>query len=200
MGFFVFFFLRLYTLLLFSSLPFLFPSPLLPILHFQLSLLLSHVPSILRLLLLLLLFSSFSYVLHEYVHPFSFAAAPSNFFPKTIISKTASKVFGNDGFLFPSFFVALLWKHNLIHFAGLIITFLSLLHLSSTKGQTSAAFHQLTKKKIFFSRLCQSPFLHPWPFFVFDHGRLTPLAFLLSFYHHLSTYYLREEKSTIITW
>jgi len=91
-------------------------------------------------------------------------------------------------------------KHNLIHFAGLIITFLSLLHLSSTKGQTSAAFHQLTKKKIFFSRLCQSPFLHPWPFFVFDHGRLTPLAFLLSFYHHLSTYYLREEKSTIITW
>ena len=121
-------------------------------------------------------------------------------FSKTIISKTASKVFGNDGFLFPSFFVALLWKHNLIHFAGLIITFLSLLHLSSTKGQTSAAFHQLTKKKIFFSRLCQSPFLHPWPFFVFDHGRLTPLAFLLSFYHHLSTYYLREEKSTIITW
>merc|ERR1711944_391470 len=72
-----FFFLRLYTQL-FSSLPFLFPSPLLPILHFQLSLLLSHVPSILRLLLLLL-FSSFSYVLHEYVHPFSFAAAPTFF-------------------------------------------------------------------------------------------------------------------------
>merc|ERR1711976_795184 len=86
MGFFVFFFLRLYTLLLFSSLPFLFPSPLLPILHFQLSPLLSHVPSILRLLLLLL-FSSFSYVLHKYVHPFSFAAAPSIFFLRLLFQR-----------------------------------------------------------------------------------------------------------------
>merc|ERR1712029_965332 len=74
------FFLRLYTQL-FSSLPFLFPSPLLPILHFQLSLLLSHVPSILRLLLLLL-FSSFSYVL-----PFSFAAAPSTFFLRLLFQR-----------------------------------------------------------------------------------------------------------------
>merc|ERR1711976_1052356 len=87
MGFFVFFFLRLYTLLYSSLLPFLFPSPLLPILHFQLSLLLSHVPSILRLLLLLLLFSSFSYVLHEYVHPFSFAAAPSIFFLRLLFQR-----------------------------------------------------------------------------------------------------------------
>merc|ERR1711976_928033 len=106
------------------------------------------------------------------------------FFPKTIISKTWAKVFGNDGFLFPSFFVALLWKHNLIHFAGLIITFLSLLHLSSTKGQTSAAFHQLTKKKNIFLSFVPKPLFASMAIFVFDHGRLTPLAFLLSFYHH----------------
>lgn len=88
-------------------------------------------------------------------------------FSKTIISKTASKVFGNDGFLFPSFFVALLWKHNLIHFAGLIITFLSLLHLSSTKGQTSAAFHQLTKKKNIFLSFVPKPLFASMAIFCF---------------------------------
>lgn len=161
------------------------------------------MPSILRLLLLL--FSSFSYVLHEYVHPFSFAAAPSTFstfFLRLLFQRLPQRfsemmVFSSSSFI--------LLRRTIVEtqpnsFRGSNHHILSLLHLSSTKGQTSAAFHQLTKKKIFFSRLCQSPFLHPWPFFVFDYGRLTPLAFLLSYYHHLSTYYLREEKSTIITW
>lgn len=73
-------------------------------------------------------------------------------------------------------------------------------HILSILYQRSdlCSISSINEKKIFFSRLCQSPFLHPWPFFVFDYGRLTPLAFLLSSYHHLSTYYLREEKGVLL--